>query len=151
MADDFTSVQTTSSDDKESTVDSAASGITINMFNYNTAEINKGHSLQFSNGRDGVWDYNAWTGSANPYSNIMKKTLGKDSYPVLNKGNEESSSYLFSTDSGTGKTVYTDANYLFKKEQDGYYEYDSAKNLHSLMKRQNILLYIRYQEVLQMQ
>ena len=128
LADDFTSVQTTSSDDKESTVDSAASGITINMFNYNTAEINKGHSLQFSNGRDGVWDYNAWTRSANPYSNIMKKTLGKDSYPVLNKGNEESSSYLFSTDSGTGKTVYSDANYLFKKDADGYYEYDSAKN-----------------------
>lgn len=128
LADDFTSVQTTSSDDKESTVDSAASGITINMFNYNTAEINKGHSLQFSNGRDGVWDYNAWTGSANPYSNIMKKTLGKDSYPVLNKGIEESSSYLFSTDSGTGKTVYSDANHLFKKDADGYYEYDSAKN-----------------------
>lgn len=128
LADDFTSVQTTSSDDKESTVDSAASGITINMFNYNTAEINKGHSLQFSNGRDGVWDYNAWTGSANPYSNIMKRHLGKDSYPVLNKGNEESSSYLFSTDSGTGKTVYSDANYLFKKDADGYYEYDSAKN-----------------------
>ena len=128
LADDFTSVQTTSSDDKESTVDSAASGITINMFNYNTAEINKGHSLQFSNGRDGVGDYNAWTGSANPYSNIMKKTLGKDSYPVLNKGNEESSSYLFSTDSGTGKTVYSDANHLFKKDADGYYEYDSAEN-----------------------
>lgn len=131
LADDFTSVQTTSSDDKESTVDSAASGITINMFNYNTAEINKGHSLQFSNGRDGVWDYNAWTGSANPYPNIMKKTLGKDSYPALNNWNGESSSYLFSTDStdsGTGKTVYSDANHLFKKDADGYYEYDSAKN-----------------------
>lgn len=128
LADDFTSVQTTSSDDKESTVDSAASGITINMFNYDTNGINAGHSLQFSNGRDGVWDYNAWTGSANPYSNIMKKTLGKDSYPALNKGNEESSSYLFSTDSGTGKTVYSGANYLFKKDADGYYEYDSAKN-----------------------
>lgn len=132
LADDFTSVQTTSSDDKESTVDSAASGITINMFNYDTAEINKGHSLQFSNGRDGVWEaYNKWTGSANPYPNIMKKTLGKDSYPALNNWNGESSSYLFSTDStdsGTGKTVYSDANHLFKKDADGYYEYDSAKN-----------------------
>lgn len=129
LADDFTSVQTTSSDDKESTVDSAASGITINMFNYDTNGINAGHSLKFSNGRDGVWEnYNKWTGSANPYSNIMKKTLGSDSYPTLNKGNEESSSYLFSTDSGTGKTVYPDANYLFKKDANGYYEYDSAKN-----------------------
>ena len=135
LADDFTSVQTTSSDDKESTVDSVASGITINMFNYDTNGINnginEGHSLKFSNGRDGVWDYNKWTGSANPYPNIMKKTLGKDSYPALNNWNEESSSYLFSTDStdsGTGKTVYSDANHLFKKDADGYYEYDSAKN-----------------------
>lgn len=130
LADDFTSVQTTSSDDKESTVDSAASGITINMFNYDTNGINAGHSLQFSNGRDGVRDYNKWTGSANPYPDIMKKTLGSDSYPTLNKGNKknESSSYLFSTDAGTGKTVYPGANYLFKKDADGYYEYDSATN-----------------------
>ena len=131
LADDFTSVQTTSSDDKESTVDSAASGITINMFNYNN-EINENHFLKFSNGRDGVSDYNKWTESANPYPNIMKKTLGSDSYPALNieKNCREnnSSSYLFSTDSGKGKTVYPGANYLFKKDADGYYEYDSAKN-----------------------
>lgn len=130
LADDFTSVQTTSSDDKESTVDSAASGITINMFNYNN-EINENHSLKFSNGRDGVSDYNKWTESANPYPNIMKKTLGSDSYPALNIVNgweNNSSSYLFSTDSGKGKTVYPGANYLFKKDADGYYEYDSAKN-----------------------
>lgn len=131
LADDFTSVQTTSSYEKESTVDSAASGITINMFNYNTAEINEGHSLKFSNGRDGVSDYNKWTESANPYPNIMKKTLGSDSYPALNIvkwWENNSSSYLFSTDEGKGKTVYSDANYLFKQDADGYYEYDSAKN-----------------------
>lgn len=139
LADDFTSVQTTSSDDKESTVDSAASGITINMFNYDTNGINAGHSLQFSNGRDGVRDYNKWTGSANPYPDIMKKTLGSDSYPTLNKGNKknESSSYLFSTDAGTGKTVYPDANYLLKKDANGYYEYDSATNFAQFDKKTN--------------
>lgn len=129
LADDFTSVQTTSSYDKESTVDSAASGITINMFNYDTNPINEGHSLKFSNGKDQRDDYNNWTGSATPYPGIMKNTLGSDSYPTLNKGNKnESSSYLFSTDEGKGKTVYPGANYLFKKDADGYYEYDSAKN-----------------------
>lgn len=130
LADDFTSVQTTSSYGEESTVDSAKSGITINMFNYNN-EINENHSLKFSNGRDGVSDYNKWTGSANPYPNIMKKTLGSDSYPALKIakwGENNSSSYLFSTDEGKGKTVYSDANYLFKKDTDGYYEYDSATN-----------------------
>lgn len=130
LADDFTSVQTTSSYGEESTVDSAKSGITINMFNYNN-EINENHSLKFSNGRDGVIDYNKWTGSANPYPNIMKKTLGSDSYPALKiakRGENNSSSYLFSTDEGKGKTVYSDANYLFKKDADDYYEYDSATN-----------------------
>lgn len=128
LADDFTSVQTTSSYDKESTVDSAASGITINMFNYDTNPINDDHSLKFSNGKDQRDAYNNWTGSATPYPGIMKNTLGSDSYPTLNKGKNESSSYLFSTTSGTGKTVYSDANYLFKKDADGYYEYDSAEN-----------------------
>ena len=128
LADDFTSVQTTSSYGEESTVNSAASGITINMFNYNTGEINKNHSLQFSNGREQSDDYNNWTGSATPYAGIMKKTLGSDLYPKLDKGYKESSSYLFSTQSGTDKTVYLDANYLFKKDADGYYEYDSATN-----------------------
>ena len=143
LADDFTSVQTTSSYEKESTVDSAKSGITINMFNYDTTKINEGHSLQFSNGMDGVSDYNAWTKSANPYSGIMQKTLGKDSYPTLNKGNKkESSSYLFSTDEGKGKTVYPGANYLFKKDADGYYEYDSAKNFAQFnTEKKNFIVY----------
>lgn len=130
LADDFTSVQTTSSYDVEKTVDSAERGITINMFNYNTDEINEGHSLKFSDGQNGVSDYNKWTESANPYSGIMRNKLGSDSYPTLNKGDNESSSYLFSTetDSGKGKEVYSGANYLFKKDANGYYEYDSATN-----------------------
>lgn len=128
LADDFTSVQTTSSYGTESTVDSAASGITINMFNYDTDKINTNHSLKFSDGKGQSDDYNNWTGSATPRTDIMKNTLGSGSYPTLNKGNKESTSYLFSTASGTGKEVYPDANYLFKKDADGYYEYDSATN-----------------------
>lgn len=129
LADDFTSVQATSGYGKEDTVDSAASGITINMFDYNTDEINEGHSLKFSDGTHGVReDYNRYKGPADLSTGIMQKKLGSDSYPTLNKGKVESSSYLFSTDKGTGKEFYPGANYLFKQDADGYYEYDSAKN-----------------------
>ena len=129
LADDFTSVQATSGYGKEDTVDSAASGITINMFDYNTDEINEGHSLKFSDGTHGVSeDYNRYRGPADLSTGIMQKKLGSDSYPTLNKGKVESSSYLFSTDKGTGKEFYPGANYLFKQDADGYYEYDSAKN-----------------------
>lgn len=129
LADDFTSVQTTSSYDVEKTVDSAKRGITINMFNYNTDEINSGHSLKFSDGKNGVSeDYNKYDGATRLSLGIMQKRLGSDSYPTLNKGKVESSSYLFSTDKGTGKEFYSGANYLFKQDADGYYEYDSTKN-----------------------
>ena len=129
LADDFTSVQTTSSYGVEETVDSAKRGITINMFNYDTAGINEGHSLKFSNGSDGGnEDYNKYRGSSDLSLGIMQKRLGEDSYPIVDKGKKESSSYLFSTKEGTGKEFYSDANYLFKQDADGYYEYDSTKN-----------------------
>lgn len=129
LADDFTSVQTTSSYGVEETVDSAKRGITINMFNYDTAGINEGHSLKFSNGSDGGnEDYNKYRGPSDLSLGIMQKGLGEDSYPIVDKGKKESSSYLFSTKEGTGKEFYSDANYLFKQDADGYYEYDSTKN-----------------------
>ena len=141
LADDFTSVQTTSSYGTESTVDSAASGITINMFNYDTPGINEGHSLKFSNGNgsDGAnEDYNRYRGSTTLFPGIMQKTLGADLYPALNIrkwGENASSSYLFSKDKGNGKTVYSNANHLFKKDTDGYYEYDSATNFAQFNKK----------------
>lgn len=129
LADDFTSVQTTSSYGVEETVDSAKRGITINMFNYDTAGINEGHSLKFSNGSDGGnEDYNKYRGPSDLSFGIMQNRLGEDSYPIVDKGKKESSSYLFSTKEGTGKEFYSDANYLFKQDADGYYEYDSTKN-----------------------
>lgn len=129
LADDFTSVQTTGSYGVEETVDSAKRGITINMFNYDTAGINEGHSLKFSNGSDGGnEDYNKYRGPSDLSLGIMQKRLGEDSYPIVDKGKKESSSYLFSTKEGTGKEFYSDANYLFKQDADGYYEYDSTKN-----------------------
>lgn len=92
LADDFTSVQTTSSYGVEETVDSAKRGITINMFNYDTAGINEGHSLKFSNGSDGGnEDYNKYRGPSDLSLGIMQKRLGEDSYPIVDKGKKESS------------------------------------------------------------
>ena len=90
LADDFTSVQTTSSYGVEETVDSAKRGITINMFNYDTAGINEGHSLKFSNGSDGGnEDYNKYRGPSDLSLGIMQKRLGEDSYPIVDKGSKK--------------------------------------------------------------
>ena len=74
-------------------------------------------------------DYNRYRGPEDLSLGIMQKRLGADSYPMVDKGNKESSSYLFSTEAGTGKEVYPGANHLFKKDADGYYEYDSSELL----------------------
>lgn len=153
-ADEFVSAQASSGSFSKlkNTVDNIKDGITLNLFDYDTKLINKGHALEFNTGQGG--GFNTWTGdltsqndangntfSSNrdtakvtPYQGIMNKQLGKDSdgnytYPTIKAGNSnESSSYLFSTAKGTGKTVYSNVNKLFTKDSDGYYEYNSTTN-----------------------
>ena len=153
-ADEFVSAQASSGSFSKltNTVDNIKDGITLNLFDYDTKPISKGHALEFNTGQGG--GFNTWTGdltsqkdangntfSSNrdiakvtPYQGIMNNQLGKDSdgnytYPTIKAGNSnESSSYLFSTAEGTGKTVYSNVNKLFTKDSDGYYEYNSTTN-----------------------
>lgn len=153
-ADEFVSAQASSGSFSKlkNTVDNIKDGITLNLFDYDTKLINKGHALEFNTGQGG--GFNTWTGdltsqndangntfSSNrdtakvtPYQGIMNKQLGKDSdgnytYPTIKAGNSnESSSYLFSTAEETGKKVYSNVNKLFTKDSDGYYEYNSTTN-----------------------
>lgn len=153
-ADEFVSAQASSGSFSRltNTVNNIKDGITLNLFDYGTKSINKGHALEFNTGQGG--GFNTWTGDltsqkdangntfsssrdtakVTPYQGIMNNQLGKDSdgnytYPTIKVGNSnESSSYLFSTAKGTGKTVYSNVNKLFTKDSDGYYEYNSTTN-----------------------
>ena len=51
--------------------------------------------MKFSNGSDGGnEDYNKYRGPSDLSLGIMQKRLGEDSYPIVDKGKKESSSYL---------------------------------------------------------
>ena len=65
------------------------------MFNYDTDKINTNHSLKFSDGKGQSDDYNNWTGSATPRTDIMKNTLGSGYIPTLIKGIKRISSFFF--------------------------------------------------------
>ena len=107
--------------------------ITINVFDYDTSEINQGHELEFNTGDgSGINDYNA----AGKTDIVENKLQG--GYPVLSGG--ESLEYLFNeadkNSSGqskvSGKESRLNANNLFQIASDGYYYFDSSKNFATL-------------------
>lgn len=107
--------------------------ITINVFDYDTSEINQGHELEFNTGDgSGINDYNA----AGKTDIVENKLQG--GYPVLSGG--ESLEYLFNeadkNSSGqskvSGKESRLNANNLFQIGSDGYYYFDSSKNFATL-------------------
>ena len=119
--------------------------------------INQNHALVFSAKQKAdaprnepyfsAW--NAWTGSAVPYSGIVQDKL-VDGYPVLNltqdqvngaqnpyypfgytltgRNPKESLAYLFNSQSFEGKQAYMDVQGLLQVDQNGYYYYDSESN-----------------------
>lgn len=124
-------------------------GTTINLFDYWNSDyrwteingnsdkgINQGHRLQFNAGNpgDGVYDpINKWTGTSDPLSGMVSKTL-EGGYPTLKKNgdlhieNDESLSYLFSGNDGNGKKAFTDVKGLLQVTDDGYYYYDATED-----------------------
>ncbi len=80
---------------------------------------------------------NVYTGENNSArQGIVIPKLGTDGYPILsattpNAGGDASLAYLFDPNTGNevgGKTIYADLNYLFKKDANGYFEFDSDKD-----------------------
>ncbi len=77
----------------------------------------------------GVTNLNVYTGGPTARTGIVKSTLATNGFPVLNTSNPDNLAYLFDTGTGaTGKTSYANTNYLFLKDDNGYYTYNSASN-----------------------
>ena len=60
--------------------------------------INAGHDFKFTHGSNGFDNMNAWTGSSNPRTGIVKNKLGENGYPEFSKRagqKEESLDYIF--------------------------------------------------------
>lgn len=131
-------------------------GITVDLFDYwldaqdapddgkpeNGAEmgINKDHVLNFGknmgrgNPNSADFNINWWTESAQPKTDIVKRTLGDDGYPQMNyvsateQGDGESLAYLFNGVSGAGKQAFINTGGLLRQNSAGYYTYDSKDN-----------------------
>ena len=138
------------------TVDNNAENITLKLFNYSVEfpnessqwrmgqqsayggynlGINQSHSLKFvdnasSSGSQATHDptngNNWWTGDSSVKSGIVKSELN-DGYPVL-VYDDESLAYLFDETKHAGKDIYANANYLFTKDSDGYFSFNSDEN-----------------------
>ena len=106
--------------------------------------INNGHALLFGNGmlgnQNNIGEWNRWTGTKNPYPDIVKSNLGDDGYPQLNlniphdtdlttQDGGQSLAYLFDPEIEVdGKASYPNVKGLLQVDENGYYYYDSGKN-----------------------
>lgn len=100
--------------------------------NSNDGGINAGHDFKFTHGSNGFDNMNAWTGSSNPRTGIVKNKLGENGYPEFSKRagqKEESLDYIFDPSiRHEGKASYDNVEGLLQVDQDGYYYYDCQKN-----------------------
>lgn len=138
------------------TVDNNEADIKLNLFNYDVGignsetstyhtgindnngfkrGINANHDFKFlsdASNNQLAW-YNKYVGSNNPHrpvQGIVQNTLVNE-YPHSSGKNGAyfgSLDYLFDSSDVTGKQSYMGVNYLFTKDADGYYTYDSDKN-----------------------
>ncbi len=111
--------------------------------------INSNHEFKFTLGKDENCKMNQWTGSgALPRQGIVARTL-EGGYPVLS-GNPavngtdstESLAYLFDPSEFDGKASYRNVSGLLTIDSQGYYAFDSKKNMAEFNEESNsIFLY----------
>lgn len=97
--------------------------------------INKNHYLKFMNNATGGSPVqNKYEAGYGATQGIVANKLGSDGYPQLASwGDGESLKYLYDeNDIADAKKCYLNANYLFVKDEEGYYQYDSASNFATL-------------------
>ena len=102
---------------------------TYNNTNPYSGGINSGHTLKFfSYGKNVGTGINDFTGQGNgPHTGIVADQLSGN-YPVLASNPSESLGYLFGGETNSNVTPYTGLNYLFTKDENGYYHYNSDQN-----------------------
>ena len=75
---------------------------------------------------------NNFTGGNLAMQGIVQPTLNENGYPVLNttggSAGKQNLDYLYDPSVTNNKINYTDVNYLFTKNDSGYYTYDSNQN-----------------------
>lgn len=136
--------------------DAKGLGISINLFNYNSAVNNQKipaakEGFQFHNSQQGVDGGNnlvsahlKYTHAANQkiHQNYLESYLSEDGYPILKDSSKGTTlGYLFGgaetkeeTDAVTG---YTDLNGLLYKDSEGYYTYASSDYHAQLIEDEN--------------
>ena len=104
---------------------------TYNNSNPYSGGINSGHTLKFfSYGKNVGTGINDFSGSGNgPITGIVADQLPENNpYPVVASNPTESLDYLFGGTSNSNVTPHTGLNYLFTKDENGYYHYNSDQN-----------------------
>lgn len=114
-----------------------------NSNNNSNGGINKDHDLKFSNGSGD--EFNGWTGSEEPYSGMLQKTLDSSGYPVLAQNfwagmfYTSPLAYLFDDTEVDGKKAYSNVEGLMQVDDKGYYYYDCTKNFASYDEKTNTM------------
>ena len=137
------------------TVDSAANGVRISLFDYHDDNEgvynyieNKLGEFDWNGVNTGNWNY--WVAGNGVFQGILENTISDETdLPVFNSGRGNDFSWLFSesTDKFNGseaRTYYGGLNHLFSQaeyDSTGYYEYDSSKNFATLEESGDFTVY----------
>lgn len=125
------------------TVDSAANGVRISLFDYHT-EVNFDYlnsylgNFDWNGANTGKWNY--WVSGNGVAQGILKSELDENGLPTFADGKGSNFDWLFTEgdDSHQGnktRSYYGNLNHLFSQDiynETGYYEYDSSNNFATL-------------------
>lgn len=125
------------------TVDSAANGVRISLFDYHT-EVNFDYlnsylgNFDWNGANTGKWNY--WVSGNGVAQGILKSELDENGLPAFADGKGSNFDWLFTEEDASHqgnktRSYYGNLNHLFSQDvynKTGYYEYDSSENFATL-------------------